>query len=291
MAIVATGFFDGVHLGHRQVISALVSSARERGEEAIVVTFATHPRAVLQQDARTLRLLSSPAEKVAMLEALGVDRVEVLDFTRDFAAMTAEEYLVDIVRDRFGGTAVLLGYDNRLGSDQLDPPQIRQLAGRLGMDVIVVPPASLGGGELIVSSTKIRADLSEGRVEDAAAMLGYEYPVSGVVVGGKQLGRTIGFPTANMQLYEPLKMIPQRGVYLSEVETVGRRFYGMTNVGDIIETNIFGFSEDIYGLDITVKFKKRLRDGKRLNSVDELKAQLTCDRALCQELCADLPRL
>ncbi len=291
MAIVATGFFDGVHLGHRQVISALVSSARERGEEAIVVTFATHPRAVLQQDARTLRLLSSPAEKVAMLEALGVDRVEVLDFTRDFAAMTAEEYLVDIVRDRFGGTAVLLGYDNRLGSDQLDPPQIRQLAGRLGMDVIVVPPASLGGGELIVSSTKIRAALSEGRVEDAAAMLGYEYPVSGVVVGGKQLGRTIGFPTANMQLYEPLKMIPQRGVYLSEVETVGRRFYGMTNVGDIIETNIFGFSEDIYGLDITVKFKKRLRDGKRLNSVDELKAQLTCDRALCQELCADLPRL
>lgn len=226
-----------------------------------------------------------------MLEALGVDRVEVLDFTRDFAAMTAEEYLVDIVRDRFGGTAVLLGYDNRLGSDQLDPPQIRQLAGRLGMDVIVVPPASLGGGELIVSSTKIRAALSEGRVEDAAAMLGYEYPVSGVVVGGKQLGRTIGFPTANMQLYEPLKMIPQRGVYLSEVETVGRRFYGMTNVGDIIETNIFGFSEDIYGLDITVKFKKRLRDGKRLNSVDELKAQLTCDRALCQELCADLPRL
>ena len=291
MAIVATGFFDGVHLGHRQVIGALVSSARERGEEAIVVTFATHPRAVLQQDARTLRLLSSPAEKVAMLEALGVDRVEVLDFTRDFAAMTAEEYLVDIVRDRFGGTAVLLGYDNRLGSDQLDPPQIRQLAGRLGMDVIVVPPASLGGGELIVSSTKIRAALSEGRVEDAAAMLGYEYPVSGVVVGGKQLGRTIGFPTANMQLYEPLKMIPQRGVYLSEVETVGRRFYGMTNVGDIIETNIFGFSEDIYGLDITVKFKKRLRDGKRLNSVDELKAQLTCDRALCQELCADLPRL
>ena len=291
MAIVATGFFDGVHLGHRQVISALVSSARERGEEAIVVTFATHPRAVLQQDARTLRLLSSPAEKVAMLEALGVDRVEVLDFTRDFAAMTAEEYLVDIVRDRFGGTAVLLGYDNRLGSDQLDPPQIRQLAGRLGMDVIVVPPASLGGGELIVSSTKIRAALSEGRVEDAAAMLGYEYPVSGVVVGGKQLGRTIGFPTANMQLYEPLKMSPQRGVYLSEVETVGRRFYGMTNVGDIIETNVFGFSEDIYGLDITVKFKKRLRDGKRLNSVDELKAQLTCDRALCQELCADLPRL
>lgn len=290
MAVVATGFFDGVHLGHRRVISALVSSARERAEEAIVVTFATHPRAVLQQDARTLRLLSSPAEKAAMLKNLGVDRVEVLDFTRDFSRMKAEEYLRDIVRDRFGGTAVLLGYDNRLGSDQLPPEQLRPLAGRLGMDVVIVPPARLDG-DIIVSSTKIRAALSEGRVGDAAAMLGYEYPVSGVVVSGKQLGRKIGFPTANMQLYEPLKLIPGRGVYLSEVETLGRRFYGMTNVGDIIETNIFDFSEDIYGLDITVKFKKRLRDGKRLNSIEELKAQLTCDEALCRELCAGLPRL
>ncbi len=290
MAVVATGFFDGVHLGHRRVISALVSSARERAEEAIVVTFATHPRAVLQQDARTLRLLSSPAEKAAMLKSLGVDRVEVLDFTRDFSRMKAEEYLRDIVRDRLGGTAVLLGYDNRLGSDQLSPEQLRPLAGRLGMDVVIVPPARLDD-DIIVSSTKIRAALSEGRVGDAATMLGYEYPVSGVVVSGKQLGRKIGFPTANMQLYEPLKLIPGRGVYLSEVETLGRRFYGMTNVGDIIETNIFDFSEDIYGLDITVKFKKRLRDGKRLNSIEELKAQLTCDEALCRELCAGLPRL
>ncbi len=290
MAVVATGFFDGVHLGHRRVISALVSSARERAEEAIVVTFATHPRAVLQQDARTLRLLSSPAEKAAMLKSLGVDRVEVLDFTRDFSRMKAEEYLRDIVRDRLGGTAVLLGYDNRLGSDQLSPEQLRPLVGILGMDVVIVPPARLDG-DIIVSSTKIRAALSEGRVGDAAAMLGYEYPVSGVVVSGKQLGRKIGFPTANMQLYEPLKLIPGRGVYLSEVETLGRRFYGMTNVGDIIETNIFDFSEDIYGLDITVKFKKRLRDGKRLNSIEELKAQLTCDEALCREFCAGLPRL
>lgn len=290
MAVVATGFFDGVHLGHRRVISALVSSARERAEEAIVVTFATHPRAVLQQDARTLRLLSSPAEKAAMLKSLGVDRVEVLDFTRDFSRMKAEEYLRDIVRDRLGGTAVLLGYDNRLGSNQLSPEQLRPLAGRLGMDVVIVPPARLDG-DIIVSSTKIRTALSEGRVGDAAAMLGYEYPVSGVVVSGKQLGRKIGFPTANMQLYEPLKLIPGRGVYLSEVETLGRRFYGMTNVGDIIETNIFDFSEDIYGLDITVKFKKRLRDGKRLNSIEELKAQLTCDEALCREFCAGLPRL
>ena len=290
MAVVATGFFDGVHLGHRQVLNALVSSARKRGEEAIVVTFSTHPRAVLQQDARSLRLLSSPAEKVSMIKALGVDRVEVMEFSREFSLLTAEEYLRDIVRDRLGGTAVLLGYDNRLGSDRLTSDRIVPLAERLGMDAVIVPAESLGD-DVVVSSTKIRTALMEGRVEDAAAMLGYEYSVSGVVVGGEQLGRTIGFPTANMQLYEPLKLIPRRGVYLTEANVLGRRFYGMTNVGDIIETNIFGFSEDIYGLDIRVTFKKRLRDGKRLNSVAELKAQLTCDAALCRELCAALPRL
>ncbi len=288
MAVVATGFFDGVHLGHREVIRALVSSAREKGEEAIAVTFATHPRAVLQQDARSLRLLSSPGEKAALLKELGVDRVEVLEFSREFSRLSAEQYLRDTVKARFGGTAIVLGYDNRLGSDSLTPSLIEPLARGLGLDVIVVPPARSPDHKLI-SSTKIREALAVGRVEEASSMLGYEYPVSGVVVGGKQLGRTIGFPTANMQLYEPLKMIPGRGVYLSGVETLGRRFYGMTNVGEIIETHIFDFSEDIYGLDVTVTFKKRLRDGKRFESIGELKSQLICDEELCRGLCAALP--
>ncbi len=289
MAVVATGFFDGVHLGHRAVIRTLVSSARARGEEAIAVTFSTHPRAVLQQDARILRLLTSPQEKIALLKELGVDRVEVLEFSRDFSRLSAEDYLRDIVKTRLGGTALVLGYDNRLGSDKLTPSLIEPLARGMGLDVIVVP-AALTDAHKLISSTKIREALSAGRVEEAALMLGYEYPVSGVVVGGKQLGRRLGFPTANMQLYEPLKLIPGRGVYLSGVETLGGRFYGMTNVGDIIETHIFDFSEDIYGLDITVKFKKRLRDGKRFESIDGLKSQLICDEELCRALCADLPR-
>ena len=283
MAVVATGFFDGVHLGHREVIRTLVSSARERGEEAIVVTFATHPRAVLQQDARSLRLLCSPQEKIGLLKAQGVDRVEVLEFSREFSRLTAGEYLRDTVQSRLGGTAIVLGYDNRLGSDNLTPDLIEPLARGLGLDVAIVP-AALSLEHKLVSSTKIREALSRGLVEEAASMLGYEYPVSGVVVGGKQLGRTIGFPTANMQLYEPLKLIPGRGVYLSEVETLGGRYYGMTNVGDIIETHIFDFSEDIYGLDITVRFIRRLRDGHRFESLDALKAQLSRDELACREL-------
>lgn len=290
MAVIATGFFDGVHLGHREVIDTLVSSARQRGEEAIVITFAQHPRAVLQQDASSLRFLNSPEEKVSLLKAAGVDRVEVLPFSREFAKMSAEEYLREVVIKTYAASLLVLGYDNRLGSDKLLPAQLRPLAESLGLEVKIVEPESFGEGVLI-SSTKIRETLAQGDVEAAAAMLGYEYSLHGPVVSGKQLGRTIGFPTANMMMYEPLKLIPARAAYLTEVEILGRRYYGMTNVADVIETHIFDFDEFIYGLDIKVIFKKRLRGGKRFSSVDELKAQLTIDAESCRALCEDLPRL
>ena len=287
MAVVATGFFDGVHLGHRQVIQTLVSSARERGEEAIVITFSRHPRTVLQQDARHLRLLNSPEEKVTLLRGLGVDRVEALVFDRAFARLTAGEYLRSVLLDRFGATLLVLGYDNRLGSDRLTPDRLAPIAESLGLEVIVVPPASAGEAE-VISSTKIRKALEEGRVEEAEAMLGYAYMLRGVVVGGKQLGRTIGFPTANLRLYDPMKLVPARGVYLTEVEVLGRHHWGMTNVGDIIETHIFEFDEDIYGLDLEIRFRRHLRPMQDMASLDALKAQLSADEATCRELIADL---
>ena len=282
MAVAATGFFDGVHLGHRRVIEALVSSARQRGEEAVAVTFSQHPRAVLQQDARELRLLTSAGEKEALLYSLGVDRVETLPFDRAFARLSAEEYIRTILRDRLGATAIVLGYDNRLGSDRLTPDRIVPLAESLGLEVTVVPPAATGA--VVVSSTKIREALEKGDVSSAEAMLGYAYTLRGVVVGGKQLGRTLGFPTANLRLYDPLKMIPARGVYLTGVEVLGKHYDGMTNVGDIIETHIFDFNEDIYGLDLQVQFKKRLRDGKRFENLEGLKTQLAADEAVCRTL-------
>ena len=331
MAVVATGFFDGVHLGHRQVIRTLVSSARERGEEAIVVTFAPHPRAVLQQDAHSLRLLNSPQEKEAMLRELGVDRVETLRFDRAFARLSAADYLRSVLIGRFGATLLVLGFDNRLGSDRLTPDAIAPLAESLGLEVIVVPPASTGGAEaaaasgnrshprlrkregpadevsgrgpaqqdvsggwlprsdnkvVVVSSTKIRKALKEGRVEEAEAMLGYAYGLRGVVVSGKQLGRTIGFPTANLRLYDPLKLIPARGVYLTEVEVLGGHYWGMTNVGDIIETHIFDFDEDIYGLDLEIRFRRWLRPMRSFATLDALKAQLAADESACRDILA-----
>ena len=283
--IATTGFFDGVHLGHRLVIERLVSLARERGDESLVVTFWPHPRAVLQDGARELRLLNSLEEKKALLSNLGVSRVEVLDFTRSFASLTAEEYLRDVLRDRYGVTTLLVGYDNRLGSDRLTASALAPMASALGIELIELPPYQN------ISSTKIRKFLEEGDISSATGMLGYGYSLKGVVVAGNRLGRTIGFPTANMKLYEPLKLVPGRGVYVVEVEVLGKKYRGMTNVGlrptvggssTTIETHILDFDEDIYGLPLRIAFLRRLRDEVHFPSLEALKEQLERDREACR---------
>jgi len=339
--IATTGFFDGVHLGHRLVIERLVSLARERGDESLVVTFWPHPRAVLQDGARELRLLNSLEEKKELLRSLGVDRVEVLDFTRSFAALTAEQYLREILRDRFGVTTLLMGYDNRLGSDRLTADMLLPKASALDIELIELEPFGQGrhpetvvagddpsqsklwaprrvgargprksadfwggsaeGGHRFpdvhpaqthISSTRIRKSLEDGKVEEAAEMLGYGYSLKGVVVAGNRLGRTIGFPTANMKLYEPLKLVPGRGVYVVEAEVLGKKYRGMTNIGlrptvggsfTTIETHILDFDEDIYGLPLRITFLRRLRDEVHFPSLEALKDQLEKDRDCCRE--------
>ena len=292
--IATTGFFDGVHLGHRLVIERLVSLAHARGDESLVVTFWPHPRAVLQDGARELRLLNSLEEKKELLRALGVDRVEVLDFTRSFAALTAEQYLREILRDRFGVTTLLMGYDNRLGSDRLTAASLKPIADGMGMELIELSPLSFRPSEASgeISSTQIRAALEEGDIAHASEMLGYGYALKGVVVAGNRLGRTIGFPTANMKLYEPLKLVPGRGVYVVEAEVLGKKYRGMTNIGlrptvggsfTTIETHILDFDEDIYGLPLRITFLRRLRDEVHFPSLEALKRQLEKDRDCCRE--------
>ena len=291
--VVATGFFDGVHLGHRHVIGQLVEAAAARGVGSTVITFWPHPRNVLQKEARELRLLTTLQQKKEILYDLGVDNVEVLDFTRGFSSMTVEEYLREVVIDRFGGTAILLGYDNRIGCDAKDTDHVARIAERMGLEVIRADMIS-GQTGVAVSSTKIRERLSSGDVVSASEMLGYRYALHGVVIAGNRLGRTIGFPTANMQLYEPLKLIPGNGVYFVRVRTVGRELYGMCNIGcrptvgegnaRTVETNIFDFNEDIYGLDLEISFIEKIRDEKRFASLSELAVQLEADRDRCLSL-------
>ena len=288
--VVATGFFDGVHIGHRHVISQLVEAAAVRGVESLVITFWPHPRNVLQKEARDLRLLTTLQQKKELLLGLGVGNVEVLTFTRDFSSVTVEEYLREIVIGKYGGTAILLGYDNRIGCDAKDTDHVARVAESLGLEVIRADMVSADTG-YAVSSTKIREKLYGGEVDAASDMLGYVYSLHGVVVAGNRLGRTIGFPTANMQLYEPLKLVPGNGVYFVRVHTLGREFYGMCNVGcrptvsegnaRTIETNIFGFDDDIYGLDMEVFFLSKIREERRFASMEELRSQLIKDRDTC----------
>ena len=263
--IATTGFFDGVHLGHRLVIERLVSLAHERGDESLVVTFWPHPRAVLQDGARELRLLNSLEEKKELLRSLGVDRVEVLDFTRSFAAL------------------------DRLTADTLKP-----IDEGIGMELKELLPLSFRPSEASgeISSTQIRTALENGDIVSGAEMLGYRYSLKGVVVAGNRLGRTIGFPTANMKLYEPLKLVPGRGVYAVEAEVLGKKYRGMTNIGlrptvggsfTTIETHILDFDEDIYGLPLRITFLRRLRDEVHFPSLEALKDQLEKDRECCRE--------
>ncbi len=217
--VVATGFFDGVHLGHRFLIDRLIGEAHRRGTQSLIVTFWPHPRNVLQNEARDFRLLSSMQEKKALLMEMGVDRVEVLEFSRAFSSLTMREYIRQVLIGRFGAKCLVLGYDNRMGCDCHNTDELADIAREEGLDVVRVGVVKSGRLERkdantgSISSTRIRNALAEGRVENAASMLGRPYSLHGVVVAGNRLGRTIGFPTANMQLYEPLKVIPAPGVY------------------------------------------------------------------------------
>lgn len=300
VAVVTTGFFDGVHLGHRHVLETVVSAARERGEEAIVVTFWPHPRTVLQQDAREFRLLTSLEEKKALLAAAGIDRVEVLPFTRQFASLKAEEYL-QLLRDRFAASLVVMGYDNRIGSDRKMASEISgESFPSAPLEIIFCDVSQKTNFQLrpsfvaqrtdspstAISSSIIRIALAGGDVASANEMLGYAYGLYGVVVAGNRMGRTIGFPTANIQLYEPLKLVPGNGVYAVEVEVMGRKYLGMTNIGKrptvggttrTIETHILDFSEDIYGLPMRIRFLRRIRDERKFPSLEALRAQLLED--------------
>lgn len=239
-----------------------------------------------------MRLLSSLDEKKEMLHLCGVDRVEVLPFTREFSRLSAREYLSEYVMGRFGGTKIVLGYDNRMGCED-DPENIVSVASSLGLDVLTAPKCSSDAG-MAVSSTWIRTMISAGNVEEASGLLGYCYSLFGVVVAGDRIGRTMGFPTANMQLYEPLKLIPGNGAYLVKVSVLGEEHFGMCNIGirptvrsgnsTTVETHIFNFNEDIYGLDLRITFLRRIRPEVKFVSLEALRGQLEQDRRFCQDM-------
>lgn len=289
MVVAATGFFDGVHRGHRAVLEKISAHAKEQGDTSAVITLWPHPRTVLQQDAAKFRLLNSLEEKISLIKSFGIDEVFTLKFDKEFASQTTEEYFRDYLIRRLNVRTLVIGYDHRVGSDiNQTQDEMMAIARNLGINPVRVDEYTENESGLIISSTKIREMLLAGDMGTANNLLGYRYGVEGVVVEGMKIGRGIGFPTANMRLYEPLKVLPSDGVYAVWVQTSGKTYRGITNIGirptvginneRTIETHILDFDEDIYGLSIKLEFVAKMRDEVTFSSLDDLKAQLHKDK-------------
>ena len=287
MSVAATGFFDGVHLGHQKVVSAVCSKAKELGLESQIVTFWPHPRSVLQQQAYDLRLLTSLEEKKQLFHEVGIDKVTVLDFTKEFSMLSTEEFIKHYLIERCGVSHLVVGYDHKIGHDTSETQkQMIATCRECGLEVVRIEEFVMA--DQIISSTKIRKMLEAGNVDGAAAFLGRRYALRGVVIPGNHLGRTIGFPTANLGLYDPLKLVPGNGVYAVKVFLRKESYKGICNIGIrptvnagnniSIETHILDFDEDIYGLDLKLEFVGRIRSEQKFSGLDALKLQLERDK-------------
>jgi len=281
-AVVTLGNFDGLHMGHQELVKAVIARARERNGTSVAFTFHPHPLKVLAPESCP-PLISTYEEKVALFEELGVDLLVILPFTQEFACMAAEEFARTILRDALDAREVHVGFNYRFGKNREgDVGRLREFGRSFGFDVVEIPEVSVDGE--IVSSTKIRDLLRAGDVEHAAKLLGRSYAVTGTVVEGDKRGRTLGFPTANLDPKH--EILPYPGVYAVRVFLETRQFDGIVNVGyrptfdkhDLcVEAHVFDFSEDVYGKEMTIFFIRKIRNEMRFGSVEELVGQLNRD--------------
>ena len=271
--IATIGFFDGVHKGHRYLFKQLDKMAAERGLVPLIVTFEEHPRSVLQSDYLPQQLTTTD-ERRALLSAYG--EVIMLPFA-DVQALTAAQFM-EILHTQYDVTVLLMGYDHRFGSDRLRRPQdYRRIGERYGIEVLTM--TEFTDGEWHVSSSEIRTALESGNIALANELLGRPYALRGIVVHGKGLGRTIGFPTANIQPLSEQTIVPKPGVYEVEVQGEGVQAKGMCNIDTnrTIEVHIPSFQGDLYGDTLKVRFVRFLREEKQMNGLDDLRRQLTED--------------
>lgn len=285
-AVATIGSFDGVHRGHRCLLNQVRGIADERGLKAVAVTFALSPRKVL--GGSDMAPLNGVEERVKLLREVGMDDVCVLHFTREMAGMTARDFMQQVLRDQLGVAVLVIGYDHRFGCNRADGfDDYVRYGCELGIEV-VRGEVCMEGDEA-VSSTRIRQCLMEGRVDEAAQLLGYNYKLCGTVVGGYRVGRKIGFPTANIGVEGGEKLLPADGVYAVLVtDNDGSQLAGMLNIGHrptvnngaerSIEVHILDFEGDLYGKTLCIEFVERLREERSFASLDELTAQLAADR-------------
>ena len=285
--IATIGFFDGVHIGHCHLINMLKKVARERGVESCVITFDRHPRQVVQPE-WCPEMLTTLEEKTQLLEAMGIDRCEVLHFDREMANQSAHDFMLHTLKEKLGVSILVTGYDNRFGHNRSEGFEDYVRYGKeIGIEVI--KGEELTDGSNNVSSSSIRRMLKEGRIEDATRCLGREYQLTGTVVGGEHIGRTIGFPTANIRPDDSSKLIPANGVYAVDVWSQAgdiNRERAMLNIGTrptfngtatTIEVHIPHFAGNLYGSTLSIAFLRKIREERKFDSPEALVEQLNKD--------------
>lgn len=292
--VVTIGTFDGVHLGHQKVILRLQEFAKQHGGETVIFTFHTHPRLVTSPNEGNLRLLTTLKEKINLFEKYGIDHLIVYPFDKDFADLSYTEFVEKILVDKIGTHCLVVGYDHKFGKNREGGfDYLQKCAEKYNFEIEKLD--ALLVQEESVSSTKIRDALQNGQIEKANHYLGYEFTLHGVVVEGKQLGRKLGFPTANIEASDKFKIIPGYGVYAVKVELDSFTYNGMLNIGTrptfnknadnrSIEVNIFDFEGNLYGKEITLKFVGKIRDEKRFENVDMLVKQLVKDKKVALKI-------
>lgn len=283
--IVTIGTFDGVHLGHQKILKQIVQSALALNCESLVLTFFPHPRTILQEDTE-MKQLNTLNEKIALLDSLGIDNLVVHSFDKEFSRLSAEEFVKEILITVFNVKKMIIGYDHRFGRNRTASiVDLIAFGKTYGFEVEQISAEEIN--TVSISSTKIRKALLQGTIELATTYLGYPYSLTGIILKGKQLGRTIGYPTANIEIEEAYKLIPLNGVYVAKTSLKGQTILGMMNIGNrptvdgiskTIEINFFDFNQDVYGQKITISLLHRIRDEEKFESLEALKNQLNKDK-------------
>ena len=283
--ILTLGTFDGVHFGHKKILEKLTQSTENDKYESLVLTFFPHPRMVLQEGS-DIKLLNTLEEKIALLDKIGIQNLVIHPFDESFSRLTAEEFVKNILVDQFHIHKIIIGHDHRFGRNRTaNIKDLKEFGKQYNFEVEEISAQEIN--EVSVSSTKIRQALDDGNVALANKYLGYDYSLTGIVTKGKQLGRTIGFPTANLKLEENFKLIPKNGVYIVKSTINSRIVLGMMNIGfnptvegdkQTIEINFFDFDENLYGQKITVSILERIRSEQKFESIALLSAQLQKDK-------------
>lgn len=294
-AVVTIGTFDGVHIGHQKIISRLQEISRQKNGETVILTFFPHPRMILHPEDKAIKLITTMQEKAERLEKLGIDHLIITPFTRDFSNLSAQEYISKILVDKIGTRYIVIGYDHRFGKDREGGLEhLQKFSSGFGFEVEEIPEQDIN--DVAVSSSKIRNAILSGDVKTAADFLGYPFHLTGKVIKGDQIGRTLGFPTANLYVEETYKLIPADGIYAVNVQIgaesddnpvlnssvlkgmayIGHRptLNGMTHN---IEVHIFDFDMDIYEDIIRINFLQYIRGDEKFSSLDALKVQLAKD--------------